>query len=235
MHALSVAATANRLLGSLPQKERQRLLAGAERVELASGQVLGEPGDRILHAYFPLDCFISLVMPVDRCASLEVELVGGEGMVGVPLLLGVDVSPLRLLVQGSGTALRIEAARFKREVDDSNLLRKKLHRYLFVLLAQLAQTAACNRFHLLDARLARWLLMTSDRAHSSDFHLTHEVLARMLGVRRVGVTNAAGALQKRRLVSYSRGDIRILDRAGLEAASCGCYQAVRDTYDRILG
>jgi CRP-like cAMP-binding protein len=156
-------------------------------------------------------------------------------MVGVPLMLGVDVSPLRAVVQGSGTALRMTAASFLREVESSLALRRKLHRYLYVLLTQLAQTAACNRFHVLDARLARWLLMTQDRAHSNEFHLTHEVLAQMLGVRRVGVTNAAGLLQEQKLVRYSRGNITVLDRVGLEAVSCGCYRAVKDTYESILG
>jgi len=225
----------NRLLDSLPQKDRRQLLACGEVVNLDFGEILSEPGNPIHHAYFPIDCFISLVIPVDSRASLEVELVGNEGVVGAPLLLGVDVSSLRALVQGAGTALRISAPSFLREVEDSPALRRVLHRYVVVLLAQLAQTAACNRFHLLDARLARWLLITGDRAHSDEFHLTHEALARMLGVRRVGVTNAAGMLQKRKLVSYSRGDIRILDRAGLETASCGCYQSVRAIYERVLG
>lgn len=228
-------AVANSLLGSLTRKDRRNLLAIGELVNLEFGDVLCEPGAPIRYAYFPIDCFISLVIPVDSGASLEVELVGSEGVAGIPLLLGVGVSALRVLAQGAGRALRISAPLFQREVEDNPALREILLRYVFVLLAQLAQTAACNRFHLLDARLARWLLMTSDRAHSNEFHLTHETLARMLGVRRVGVTNAAGKLQKRKLVSYTRGDIRILDRPGLEAASCDCYQVIRDTYTRVLG
>jgi CRP-like cAMP-binding protein len=204
-------------------------------VELIIGDVLYEPAERIRHVYFPVDGFISLLIPVDGRASLEVELVGDEGLLGVSLALGVDVAPLQALVQGSGAALRISAAAFRRELASSPALRRSINRYIYVLMAQLAQASVCTRFHVLDARLARWLLMTHDRAHSNQFHLTHEFLAQMLGVRRVGITNAAGLLQKRKLVSYSRGDIKILDRRGLEAASCGCYRAARTTYERILG
>lgn len=232
---LKRASVANRLLAALPEKDLQRLLARGEYVDLTFADVLYEPAERIRHVYFPADSFISLVIPVDGRASLEVELVGSEGLLGVPLMLGVDASPLRAVVQGSGAALRLSAASFRRELGFSLALRQILHRYLYVLITQLAQTAACNRFHVLDARLAHWLLMTHDRAHSNEFHLTHEVLAQMLGVRRVGITNAAGLLQKRNLVRYSRGNITILDRAGLEAVSCGCYRAVKDTYERILG
>ena len=233
--SMKSARDENRLLARLPRRDRQRLLARCQRVDLTFGEIVGEPETRIRHVYFPLDSFISLLMPVDGRASLEVELVGNEGMFGIPIVLGVNASPLRGLVQGSGTALRMSAPMFRRQLALSYALQRELDRYIYVRLVQLAQETACICFHLLDARLARWLLMTHDRARSDAFHLTHEFLAKMLGVRRVGITNAAGILQKRKLVSYSRGEIRVLDRAGLEAASCPCYQDARDVYERILG
>jgi CRP-like cAMP-binding protein len=219
----------------LPRKDREHLLAGCEQVELTFAEVICEPGDRIKHVYFPAEGFVSLLTPRDGCTSLEVGLVGSEGMVGITLMLGVDVSPLRALVQGAGVALRMDAAPFRRELAQSAPLQRALNHYLYVSLAQLAQMAACTHFHLLEARLARWLLMTHDRVHADEFHLTHDLLAMMLGVRRVGVTKAAGGLQRQRLIRYRRGNITVLSRGGLEAAACGCYQSALDVYDRVLG
>lgn len=228
-------AVGNRLLARLPAKDLRLMVAACDEVVLSFGEVLFEAGERLRHAHFPVQGFVSLVSPIEGHAGLEVELVGNEGMVGVPLALGVDAMPLRAVVQGTGTALRIGAGALRRNLAASMPLKRLLDRNAAVLLAQLAQSAACIRFHVLEARLARWLLMTQDRAQSGSFHLTHELLAQMLGVRRVGVTNAAGLLQKRRLIQYHRGEITVLDRAGLEAASCGCYRAALDIYTRTLG
>jgi len=210
------------------------MLANCESVDLVFADVLCLPGDRIHHVYFPTESFISLVAPVDGYAGLEVGMVGSEGMFGVSLMLGVDVSPLHALVQGAGQALRMNATRFRRQLASSRALRQGLNRYTYVLISQLAQTAACTRFHIVEARLARWLSMTRDRAGSDEFYLTQEFLSHMLGVRRVGVTKAASSLQKHKLISYSRGVISILDRNGLEAAACGCYLADKKTYDKIM-
>ncbi len=235
MPSFQRAPAGNRLLEALPGSEQRRMLAGCETVELAFADVLYTPGKRLTHVYFPTRSFISLVMPVDNSAALEVGLVGNEGMFGIPLALGVDVSPVRAVVQGAGSALRMDAAFFCLELERSQALQGGINRYVFVQLSQLAQTAACTRFHVVEARLARWLLMTQDRAHADTFHITHEFLAFMLGVRRVGITKAATSLQKRKLIDYRRGSITVLDRRGLKAASCACYKADRESYDRILG
>jgi CRP-like cAMP-binding protein len=230
-----MVVTQNLLLACLTRAERQRLTARCESVELVFGDVLCEQGDRIRHVYFPTGGFISLISDIDNHPSLEVGLIGVEGMLGASLALGVDIAPLRAIVQGTGSALRMDAAAFSREFARTRGLSRTINRYLYVLMSQLAQMAACTRFHLVEARLARWLLMTHDRAHSDDFHLTQSFVAYMLGVRRAGIVRAARALQRRKLIRYSRGNMTILDAAGLEGASCSCYATARGVHARLLG
>jgi len=228
-------SSGNRLLAALPRQDLRNLLAKCDQVELVADDILHEAGTVQRHVYFPTGGFISLVTPLDACAGLEVTLVGNEGMVGDSILLDVTVSPLRHLVQGSGGALRIAAAAFRDQLEVSPALRRRLNRYVYVKMQQIAQTAACIRYHVVEARLARWLLMRHDRAPGDSFRATHEFLAYMLGVRRVGVTQAATSLQNQKLIEYYRGDITVLNRRGLEARSCGCYFAANDLYQRILG
>lgn len=225
----------NALLGALPQKDREALLNDCERVELIFAEELYSAGEIIPYVYFPIEGFISLIMPVDDSANLEVGLCGNEGMLGITLILDIDTAPFRTLVQGAGSAFRITTALFRQQLAKSPALQQLLMRYLYVSIIQLALTGACTRFHLVEARLARWLLMTQDRAHSDNFHITHVFLAYILGVRRVGITKAATSLQQKKLIRYQRGNITILNRAGLEAAACSCYQADKETYQKILG
>ncbi len=224
----------NRLLEALPRQDREQLLVRCERVELRLADVLCEPEERIRSVLFPTGGIISLITCADAHASLEVGLVGDEGMLGISLLLGVNVSPHRALVQRAGAAWRIRASAFSRELERSMALRRELGRYLYVQ-RQLARTAICTHFHALDARLARWLLTTSDRVHCNQFYITQGSISSMLGVRRAGVNRAAGLLQDRALIRYSRGHLSILDRRGLQAAACECYAVAKETYDRILG
>ena len=226
--------TANRLLAGLPFKDQENLLADCERIELIFDEPLYAAGERIPHVYFPIGSFISLVTPLESGAGLEVGLVGDEGMLGITLILGVDISPFQALVQGEGPALRIPAHLFLQRLERSQVLQQKLKRYLYVSMCQLAKTAACCRIHVVEARLARWLLMTEDRAHAETFHITHIFLAYMLGVRRVGITKAASSLQRQKLIRYRRGVITIIDRIGLEAVCCGCYQSDKKIYESIM-
>jgi len=224
---------ANKLLATLPRTEYERLRSNLESVKLVAGATLCQPGDRIAHAYFPNNCVVSLLAVVEGRKALKVGLVGSEGIVGIPLALGIGVSSVRAVVQEAGTAMQIKSSHFDREFHRNPSLRRALLRYTHTLMTQSSQTAACCRFHLLEARLARLLMMTRDRMQSDDFHLTHEFLAQMLGVRRVGVTKAAGSLQQRKLISYRRGSIRLLNAKGLEAASCRCYEIIKSVPDQI--
>lgn len=216
----------NHLLQGLPEKDLNPILDQCQQVDLAFGSVLCEPGQPLLHVYFPSTAFISLMTTLRGHPPLEIGLVGYEGMLGATLALGANTAPMRAIVQGAGSSLRMECAQLKIALHEHPVLLQRLNKYLYLFLTQLAQTAACTHFHEIEPRLARWLLMTHDRAHANHFYLTHALLANMLGVRRSGVTLAAGALQERNLIRYSRGDITILDRKGLEAASCECYCAL---------
>jgi PAS domain S-box-containing protein len=217
---------ANQVLAALPRKDYLGLLESLEAVTLTYGTVLYEPNEPITHVIFPVDCLVSLLTTVEGHHAMEVGLVGHEGMVGVSLALGMSVSSVRALVQGTGTAMRMNAARFRKEFEKCVPLQRELYRYTYSKLALARQTVACNHFHAIEPRLARWLLMTSDRVRSEEFVLTQAFLGDMLGVLRAAVNKAAGALQERKLISYRRGKIRILDRTGLEAASCQCYTRI---------
>lgn len=217
----------NDILASLPRNDYRRLLPDLSPATLNFRDVLYEPGEVMQEVYFPLTCLVSLLTVVGNHLALEVGMVGREGMVGVALALGVEKSPVRALVQGGGPALKMNKARFVAAFRDCPPLRRALHGYIYALMGQISRTAGCNRFHVVEARLAKWLLMTRDRIGSGDFEMTQEFLATMLGVRRVGVTEAASALQRQGLIEYSRGHIRTLDHAGLEAAACSCYAAER--------
>lgn len=224
----------NRLLDRLSEKDRTRVLSECERVDLVVHETLAEPGSRIRNVYFPLAAFVSLLTPMGGKDILEVALAGSEGMYGAPVALGVDTSPLHALVLGGGSAWQMSSGAFRREIARMPALRDCVDRYIHVLMTQLSHTAGCNRFHVVEQRVARWLLMTADRAHSASFGITHEFLARMLGVRRVGITKAAGALQGRKLIRYARGNVTILDRKGLERASCSCYRSDLAIYARVF-
>jgi CRP-like cAMP-binding protein len=218
------AGAENRLLAALPSKDYAQLASGLEPVTITHGEVLYEPGEPMREVYFPSSCLVSLLTVVEDHRALEVGLVGREGMIGARLALGAAKSSVRALVQGTGSAMRMNAKRFLREFRRSPALQRALLEFTDRLMVQISQTAACNHFHLVEARLARSLLMTAERMSSAEFHLTHEFLAEMLGVRRVGVTMAASALQRRGFIRYRRGNIMILDRQGLEAACCPCYE-----------
>jgi CRP-like cAMP-binding protein len=223
-------AVPNRLLRALPRKEYQKLLPLLEPVELAFGEILYESHDQIRYVYFPNDCFVSMLTTVDAGRAAEVGLIGPEGMIGVPMALGVAVSPFRAVVQGGGTAMRLKTRDFRRNFSKSAALKREVFLFTHLLMIQIAQTAACNRFHVVSQRMARWMLMTRDRVSSNEFPITQEFLALMLGVRRVGVSAAMSVLRERKLIVYRRGTITVLDHEGLLEVACICYKTVNDIY-----
>jgi CRP-like cAMP-binding protein len=222
----------NYLLAALPRKDYRKLLSLLEPVKLAFGETLFESHSQIRQVYFPNDCFVSMLTTVGADRAAEVGLIGFEGMIGVPMALGVAVSPFRAVVQGEGTAMRMTTMDFRRIFKTSTALQREVFLFTHLLMIQIAQTAACNRFHVTTQRMARWMLMTRDRVNSNEFRITQEFLALMLGVRRVGVTLAMCALRERKVIDYRRGTIKILDQGGLVAAACGCYKTVKDAYSR---
>ena len=224
----------NKLLAALPEDDFARLASMLEQVHIDVGAVLCEPSEPLQHIYFPNDSLISLLGVAEGRMTLEVGLVGREGMLGATVALGHDLPQVRAIVQRAGSASRMDSAEFRNEFAHNPSLQRVLYRYTDTLLAQAIQIAVCSRFHVLEARLARSLLVTRDRLQSDKFHLTHEFLAHALGVRRVGVTKAASALQQQGLIIYSRGNIEILDVPGLTAASCKCYEIVKDAGEEAL-
>ena len=224
----------NRLLTALNAGDLKELLPHLEETFYPSGSILIEPNQKTEYVYFPYNCVVSLINSVSGGSTVEVGTVGNEGMAGLAIFLDSDATPSRTLVQVAGEMARLKADKFRELAEKSPGFRKFLNRYTLAFLAQVSQTATCNRAHTIDERCARWLLMTHDRVTSETFNLTHEFLAFMLGVRRAGVTVAAGILQKAGLITYKRGNITVLDRNGLEAASCECYGIVRKEFERLL-
>jgi CRP-like cAMP-binding protein len=224
----------NRLLATLPRKEYARLFPTLEEIPLLFEDVLYEAGAVIVDVFFPLSGIVSLLAGAEERATLEVGLVGREGMIGLPVFMEVKTSVNRAVVQGAGSAYRMKAKVFLKECQGGGSLPRLMRRYSHSMLTQISQTAVCNRFHPIDARLARWLLMTSDRMNADEFQLTQEFLSNMLGVRREGVNKAAGLLQQQGLISYSRGALTILNRAAIEAIACQCYTIIKEEYDAVL-
>ncbi|MBI3346113.1 MAG: Crp/Fnr family transcriptional regulator [Burkholderiales bacterium] len=225
----------NRLLGALPDEDWARLAGQLEFVPLQLGQVLYESGRAQSHVYFPTTAIVSLLYVMEDGASAEIAVVGYEGVVGVALFMGGETTPSRAVVQSAGGCYRLRAVAIKAEFGRYGVGMHLLLRYTQALLTQMAQTAVCNRHHLLEQQLCRWLLLSLDRIAGDELVMTQELIANMLGVRREGVTEAAQKLQKLGLIDYARGHITVMDRPGLEKRSCECYAVVRHEYDRLLG
>jgi len=224
----------NLLLDALPDPEWKRWQSVLEKVEMPLGQVLYESGATLTHVYFPTTCIVSLLYVMENGASAEIAVVGNEGLVGVSLFMGGESTPSRAVVQSAGHGLRLKAQLMKDEFNRAGPVLHLLLRYTQALITQMAQTAACNRHHSLDQQLCRWLLLSLDRLRANHLAMTQELIANMLGVRREGVTEAALKLQQAGLISYARGHITVLDRAGLEKRTCECYAVVKREYDRLL-
>jgi CRP-like cAMP-binding protein len=224
----------NHLLAALPEEEYKILLSHLEFIPMTLGEVLYESGDKLRYAYFPTTCIVSKLYVMENGASAEIAVVGNEGVIGVALFMGGKTMPNRAVVQSAGYAYRLLEQRFMQEFNRYNVLHHVLLRYTLALMTQTAQTAVCNRHHSIDQQLCRWLLLSLDRLSSNELVMTQELIANMLGVRREGVTEAAGKLQRAGLIHYCRGHITVLDRAGLELRVCECYQVVKTEFNRLL-
>ncbi len=224
----------NHLLGALPPADQERLAAHLEYVPMALGDMLYEPGEPLRHAYFPTTCIVSLHYVTESGASVETAGVGNEGMVGVSLFMGGNTTPSSAVVQTAGHAYRLESGLLKAEFNRADMMQRLLLRYTQALITQIMQTSACNRHHSVEQQLCRWLLLTLDRSPSSELVITQELIAGMLGVRREGITECAGKLQRAGFIRYRRGHIEVLDRAGLEASTCECYAVVRKEITRLF-
>jgi CRP-like cAMP-binding protein len=224
----------NHLLGALPIGESKRLVPHLELVPLTLGEVLYESGDQLQHVYLPTDSIVSLLYVMANGSSAEIAVVGNEGVIGIALFMGGETMPNRAVVQSAGHAYRLKGQLLKEEFNRAEELQHLLLRYTQALLTQMSQTAVCNRHHSVDQQLCRWLLLSLDRLPSNQLNMTQELIANMLGVRREGVTEAAGKLQDAGLIHYSRGRITVLNRPGLEARACECYQVVKTEFDRLL-
>ena len=224
----------NHLLAALSDAERERIVPNLQLVPMPLGKVLYESGDTLRHVYFPVDSIVSLLYVMEDGSSAEISVVGYEGLVGIALFMGGETTPSRAIVQSAGHAYRLIGQRLKDEFYRSGEMQHLLLRYTQALITQMAQTAVCNRHHSVDQQLCRWLLLSLDRLASNRLTMTQELIANMLGVRREGVTEAAGKLQKAGVISYSRGEITVLDRTKLEAMCCECYAVVKRESDRLL-
>jgi CRP-like cAMP-binding protein len=234
MPAAKLYTPTNLLLASLSRKEYENILSLSKLVELNSGEILSEAGKKITGVYFPVDCYISLLRKIDDTSDMEIGSVGPEGMLGINLALQVKVTLLHAVVGTAGSALFLSTKLFLGIYEKSTVLQQKLQNYAYIRMCQLSQTSGCNRFHVLDGRLCRWILTAQDCTHSNELNITHESLSGKLGVRRAGVTKAAGILQKKKLISYSKGHLKILDRRGLETIACECYRLNKEIYKKIM-
>ena len=231
--SVEYAPQRNQLLAALSQQECDRIFPHLKLVPMPLGKVLYEPGDVLRHVYFPVDCIVSLLYVMEDGASAEISVVGNEGMIGIALFMGGETTPSRAIVQSSGHAFRLLGPLLKEEFHRSGEMQLLLLRYTQALITQMAQTAVCNRHHSVDQQLCRWLLLSLDRLEGDELTMTQELIANMLGVRREGVTEAAGKLQKLKVIRYARGKITVLNRTKLEALCCECYAVVKRETDRL--